>query len=129
MELNKFDDLMNLGQIKRKIKLGSHEVSLHTLGSLEYSKVLDRVGPGAIVDGKKLELLQRSILVQALDTVDGERVTEKEKEHILGGGQLGLSNLLYSEYLSMVDEQNKVLEDAKKNSSQPEETLAESLKA
>jgi len=119
MDIKEFDDLINLGRVKRSVNLGSHEIVLCTLNSKEYASAMAHISPGASsFEGDKLELMQREIVVAAIRTIDGKELPYQDKAAIVYAGQLALSNLLYSEYVSMVEEQNKVLEDVKKNSSQ-----------
>ena len=129
MEINEFDDLMNLGKVTRTIKLlGKFEIELVTLGSGEYSNAMSRV-PDGLPDSKRMECVQREMMAEAIKSINGKSVEYEKRIKILTGGQLGLSNLLYGEYLMMVDEQTKIIEGAKKNSSEPMTTSTASQKA
>ena len=116
MEIKDFDDLIKMGQVRRVVKLGAHEIAMHTLSSDEYSGLSAAIGddPSKV----KFEELQRSVLAVAIDTIDGKVPSKDEKIRLLGLSQLGLANMLYSEYTDMIIEQDKMLDDAKKNSSQ-----------
>ena len=116
MDLKEFDDLINLGRVTRSLKLGSHEIVMGTLDSKEYAAAMTRIPAGAS-DGDKFEMLQREIVAAAIKTIDGKTLPQQDKVGIVTASQLGLSNMLYVEYLSLVEEQNLALEQAKKNSS------------
>ena len=119
MDLKEFDDLINLGRVTRPVKVASHEIVLSTLNSKEYSGAMSRVGvaPSGAADSDKFELLQREVVVAAIKTVDGKELSYQDKTALVLAGQLALSNMLYNEYVNMVEEQSKLLDDAKKNSS------------
>lgn len=115
MDLKDFNDLADVGRVKRTITVGSHEIVMHTLNSNEYGALAARIGDEGGVT-KRLELLQREVLVHSIETVDGKQLTVDDKASLVGMMQIGLSNMLYEEYGKMVEEQNKLLEDSKKNS-------------
>lgn len=116
MDLKNFNDLADIGSVKRAVKLGSHEVVLHTLNSQEYAGMADKIGDTEASTAKRFETLQREMLIAAVDTVDGQKLSYEDKAILLGMMQIGLSNRLYEEYGSMIEEQNKIIDDAKKNS-------------
>lgn len=117
MELKEFDDLINLGRVQRTVKVGKHEISLCTLNSVEYAEAMARTsGTGGPLDSDRLESMQREMVIASIRAIDGKELSLKDKSELISKGQLALSNMLYSEYMGMVDEQGKVLEDAKKNS-------------
>jgi len=120
MEIKEFDDLINLGQIKRTVVLSGRKIDMHTLSSGEYAQMSHHVksDPGTTQE-QKFESLQRWTLAYSMDAIDSKPMSLDDKEKLLSLGQLALSNLLYTEYLGMVDEQDKLIQDAKKNSSQP----------
>lgn len=117
MELKEFDDLINLGQVRRTVKLADHEIVMHTLSSLEYSKMTERLSDDLPNQSKRFEVLQREVLCAAVDSIDGKKLSYEEKTRLFSMTQLGFSNMLYAEYSSMVDEQARLLDEAKKNSS------------
>lgn len=117
MELNEFDDLVNLGKVTRKVRLLGHEIVMETLDSGCYSQAMAQI-PDNVSDSRRLEAMQREMIGAAIKTIDGKPVSVEMKKKLMANSQLGLSNILYSEYISMVEEQGKILEDAKKNSSQ-----------
>lgn len=117
MELKEFDDLINLGRVTRAVKLLSHEIILGTLNSKEYALAMSRVSASGQTDGDRLESTQREVVIAAIRTIDGKELSYQDKHNIVSAGQLALSNLLYIEYISLVGEQSKVIDDAKKNSS------------
>lgn len=117
MELKEFDDLINLGRVTKAVKLLSHEIILGTLNSKEYALAMSRVSASGQTDGDRLESTQREVVIAAIRTIDGKELSYQDKHNIVSAGQLALSNLLYIEYISLVGEQSKVIDDAKKNSS------------
>ena len=116
-EINEFDDLINLGKVNRKVKLLGHEITMETLDSGSYSQAMSQV-PDNVSDSKRLESMQREIVGASIKLIDGKPITAETRKKLMANSQLGLSNILYNEYLGMVQEQSKILEDAKKNSSQ-----------
>jgi hypothetical protein len=118
MDLKDFDDLINLGRVTRTVKLMSRNIVLGTLNSGEYADAMSRVPQnGTALDSDRLEGMQREIVAAAIRTIDGKELSQEDKISLVSRGQLALSNLLYTEYISMVDEQGRIIEDAKKNSS------------
>jgi hypothetical protein len=117
MEINEFDDLINLGRMTRVVKLGKHEIVLGTLNSKEYAAAMSRVLAAGKAEGDKMESTQREVVIAAIRNIDGKELSYQDKYAIVSSGQLALSNLLYIEYVSIVEEQSRILEDAKKNSS------------
>lgn len=116
-ELKEFEDLVNLGAVTRTVKVGGYEIELKTLSSFEYSKMTERIRDDFPTHSKRLEAMQREIIAAAIYTINGKRLSLEAKQTILSTSQLGLANMLYTEYSSMVDEQSKMLESAKKDSS------------
>jgi hypothetical protein len=117
MEINEFDDLINLGRMTRSVKLAKHEIVLGTLNSKEYASAMSRVLAAGRAEGDKMESTQREVVIAAIRNIDGKELSYQDKYAIVSSGQLALSNLLYIEYISLVEEQSKILDDAKKNSS------------
>jgi hypothetical protein len=119
MELKEFDDLISLGRIIRSVKVLNRDIVLVTLNSSEYADAMSRVPQGSsVLDGDRLEAMQREIVAAAIRTIDGKELSKETKTALVSQGQLALSNLLYAEYISMVDEQSSIIDSAKKNSSQ-----------
>jgi len=114
-DLKEFDDLVNLGLVKRAVKLGGHVINMTTLTSLDYNQAMSRI-PTEGGESKKLEAMQREIIAAAIQDIDGKEMDHDKKVQLLGIGQLGLSNVLYGHYVEMVGEQAEILEGAKKNS-------------
>jgi len=131
MNISDFDDLINLGQVRHVFPVGKHEVIMKTLTSLEYGKAMSRVpseGTAGITDINRLEIMQREVVASALESIDGQKLSHEDKVALLGAGQLGFANLLYSEYLNMVEEQTGIIDEAKKKSSTDQTPSTESQK-
>lgn len=116
MELKGFEDLVNLGRITRTVKVLNHDVLMGTLNSKEYAAAMARVSTGNN-EGDKMESLQRELVVASIRNIDGIELSYQDKSAIVAASQLAFSNLLYLEYVALLEEQAKVLDDAKKNSS------------
>jgi hypothetical protein len=117
MDLKDFNDLADVGRITRTIRVGNHDIVMHTLNSNEYSAMAGNLkDDDAIGMTKRLEALQREIVAHAIESIDGKKLSAEDSVALVGMMQIGLSNMLYEEYGKMVEEQNKVLEDSKKNS-------------
>jgi hypothetical protein len=116
--LEGFDDLLALGRMTRPVNVGTHEFKLHTLNSLEYSRMTRSAGedPKATT-AERFEILQRWTLSYAVESIDDKPVTPEQVSDLLSKAQLVISNTLYDSYAEMVTEQNKLLDSAKKNSS------------
>jgi hypothetical protein len=117
MDMKEFEDLISIGRVKRSFKIGSREITMHTLAGDEYATMSKNLGASSQED-KQFEALQRGVLASAIDTIDGKSLSLEEKMSLLGKVQFGLANMMYVEYMAMVSEQEKQLEDSKKNSSQ-----------
>lgn len=120
MDIKEFDDLIHVGHLKKSVKLGSHEFVLKTLSSGEYVAMTKQFPDNSpMTQAEKFEAIQRATLAHSIESVDGKKPTVEEKERLLSLMQLALSNMLYNEYMDLVAEQGKLLDDAKKNSSAP----------
>lgn len=128
-ELEGFDDLINLGAVSKDITLAGHKIRLHTLNSYEYSKVTERIPDDMPTSSSRLEAMQREVLCAAIDSIDDKKLSAEAKRLLLSTGQLGLANLLYQQYAEMIDEQQVLLDDAKKNGSQTKSSQETSQKA
>jgi hypothetical protein len=116
MDLTQFDDLISFARVSRKVTVAGHEISLVTLNSGAYNEAAGRI-PTDLPDQVRMERVQREMVAAAISTIDGKSLDQETKVAILTKGQLGLSNFLYDQYIDMIGEQGKTLEDAKKNSS------------
>ena len=118
MEVNEFDDLIKMGRTTRIVNMGERKITMHTLDSDEYSAVMGHVPDDSkLTQAQKMEAIQRWTVIMSADTIDGKRVALETRELIFSKGQMGFSNAMYDEYVLMVEEQEKTLSDAKKNSS------------
>jgi len=119
MDIKEFDDLIHMGHLSKTVKLGAHEFVLKTLSSGEYVALTKKIPDGpAITQAERFEALQRLTLAHSIESVDGKSPTVEEKDRLLSLLQLAVSNVLYDAYMDLVAEQNRQLEDAKKNSSE-----------
>lgn len=124
MDIKDFDDLILMGQLTKTVKLGAHEFTLKTLSSAEYVSLTKKFPDNSpMTQAEKFEAIQRLTLVHAIVSIDGKTPSSEEKERLISLLQLAVSNILYEEYMDLVADQAKTLEDVKKNSSQKAEPL------
>ena len=116
--IKEFDDLINVGHLTKTVKLGEHSFVLQTLSSAEYVSLMKKIPSKETTQGEGFEALQRITLAHAIMSIDDRPLTYEEKDRLLSLLQLGVSNALYDSYTALVDEQNKLIEESKKNSSQ-----------
>jgi hypothetical protein len=127
-DIKEFDDLLNFGSVSHSINVAGHEIALRTLTGKEHQDAMRSVpDAGSTTESERLDVIQREIVAAALQSIDGKRLSQEEKSELLKAGQLGLSNVLYVEYIQMIDEQQKRLDTVKKTSLKDETPLKESL--
>lgn len=112
--VNEFGDLLGIYGVIRDVKVGSHVIRMRSLTYDEQSIVLGSVPADA---KNKLDVIQKELLVAAIETIDDKKIDSEQKRFLLGNGQAALCNLLFNEYEALMGEQSKLLEDVKKNSS------------
>ena len=110
--ITEFDDLVNIGSIRRNIKVGTHEITMHTLNYETYAGMV-----AGIDQGKNAMDTQVYVLSNSIEKIDGKDVSMETKMRLLKSAQMGLVNLLTSEYEKMLEEQGKLYDDVKKNTS------------
>jgi hypothetical protein len=108
-----FDDLINMGAMSREVKIGAHTITLKTLN---YNTFTDMVT--GVEKGKSAMDMQVFVLANSISKIDGKDVSMEAKERLLKSAQMGLVNLLTSEYEKMLEEQGKLYDEVKKNTSQ-----------
>lgn len=118
--ISNFDDLINIGKLERKVSIGGHEFTLSTLSTAEYADMARRfpAPDEKLADAERFEAVQRITLAHVCTAVDGNKLSLDDRHELMKKVQLGVSNRLYDEYMGMMSEQDKMLDDAKKNSSQ-----------
>ena len=127
VEISDFNDLINLGRITKAVEVNSHKIVLGTLNAEEYSAAMARI-PEELQGAARMERIQREVIATAIQSIDSRVLDVDTRVKILSMGQLALSNLLYTEYVEMIGDQDKILEEAKKNSSQAQKVSPSSPK-
>lgn len=116
--VKEFGDLLTMCGVTKVVKFGTHEIVLKTLTYDEQSNIMEAMS--SVADGKdtkRMDIVQKELLAASIETIDGKTLTKEQKLFILGNGQAALCNMLFNEYEALIGEQNKTLEDVKKNSS------------
>ena len=117
MDIKDFDDLISMGHMTKTVSIGSHVFALKTLSSGEYVSMTKKFPDNSpMTEAEKFEAMQRLTLAHAIESIDGKSLSVEEKDRLLSLLQLAVSNMLYNEYMDLVADQSKKLEDAKKNS-------------
>lgn len=123
MEIQEFDDLLSFGKMTSTVVVGQSEIVIKTLSSLEYSRISSRFKDKDSTEAARFEHMQREIVAASIESINGKKLSHEDKVRLLGLGQLGLVNMLFESYNELAEEQSKILEDAKKNSSQKTASL------
>lgn len=110
--ITEFDDLIDVGVLHRNITIGKHVVTMKTLSYEKYTEMVTGVDKGANAMDTQVFVLANSI-----EKIDGKDVSMETKTRLLKSAQIGLVNLLTSEYEKMLEEQGKLYDDVKKNTS------------
>ncbi len=108
------DELALIGKVEREFTHYGDKFKMHTLNSRENLGALKTtLGiEDAIV---KYDILKKGTLIYCIDEYNGKRLSLKDKEELIYGLQPALVEEIYSSYLTMLDEQGKLLEELKKN--------------
>lgn len=117
VDVPSFDDLIDLGALKHVVELAGHKIILHTLNQKEYGQMTARMRDDYPNESKRMEVLQKEILAESIEEIDGARLSIEQKRALLDAAQLGLSNLLFIEYSNLLDKQAEILRGSQKNSS------------
>ena len=113
-KVKNFDDLINIAAVSKTITVAGHDIKLKSLGYDEQSGMMDVI-PDNIKESKKYDMLQKEILANAIVSIDGVVLTHENKVDLLSRAQTGFVNLMFAEYELLIGDQNKILEDVKKN--------------
>lgn len=111
--VNEFDDLIALGALHHDVKVGNHTITMQTLSYDTYSNMV-----AGIDQGKSAMDTQLFVLSNSIEKIDGKDVSMETKMRLLKSAQIGLVNLLTSEYEKLLEEQGKLYDEVKKNTSQ-----------
>ena len=109
--------LKQLGRIEKEVELGGYKFKLHTLTVAEQEDTFAVVSETAEASSGLVDVLktQRSLLVQATSSINGESVSKKELEQLYTEIQPRVLNKLFEVYRSLTKEQEEILGELKKN--------------
>src|SRR5579864_5821600 len=92
------------------------KVSMHTLSVLQQQQALSEliVSPAGQDPALRAVVLQQALLVYALDTINGAKVTLQEAKDFIQNLQAPVFNEIYNCYDLMAQEQDAILTELKK---------------
>ena len=111
----KLDELAQLGRLEKEFEIVKGlKIKLHTLSMQEQNIALKSV-PASLTDPSAMfHHLQKALLIQATDLVNGEKATAEELEKLYNDLQESIFQEISGAYISLRDDANKVLEELKK---------------
>lgn len=109
------NSLSQLGKVEKEFEiLKDVFVKLHTLPVSEQQNALMDIPETVKDEAVRFMYLQQSILSRATTSVNGEVKTLEQLRSMYSEMQYPLLTLLFTKYIELADEQNKVIEDLKK---------------
>lgn len=92
------------------------KISMHTLSVLQQQQALSELPTSPLGSDSALRavILQQALLIYAIDTINGQKVTIQEAKDFIQGLQAPIFNEIYNCYDLMAQEQDKTLEELKK---------------
>lgn len=114
--------LHSLGKISREFSIfDGLKVSLHTLSAVEQQRALAELPSASANTDPALRtvILQQALLIYALDSVNGEKVSIAEAKDAVMGLQAPIFNEIYNCYDVLAQEQDAAVEELKKKLSPP----------
>jgi hypothetical protein len=115
--MNQFEDLINMGRLSKDITIGKHVIKITTMDSETQSSVIGKVSQD-LPDAQKVDIAQRAMIANSIEAIDGKLMSFEDKMALVNKFQPALINILFSEYESLLVEQNGIFEEVKKNISQ-----------
>lgn len=107
--------LTQLGRVEKEVEINGFKFKLHTLNVSEQHSALVGVPDDLKDDAARMIRLQQEVLVNAIDTINGESVGKEDLRKALTELQPRILSKLFSEYSELIKEQDTVLEALKKN--------------
>ena len=108
--------LAKLGRVEKEIVINKElKIKVHTLSALEQQAALASVPQESSSEFARLSLLQHSVLVQATDEVNGEKISKEQASKLFRELQASLVSDIFTQHSMLTQEQDKVLEELKKN--------------
>jgi hypothetical protein len=92
------------------------KISMHTLSVLQQQQALAELPPSTLAMDTALRavILQQALLIYAIDTINGAKVTTQEAKGFIQDLQAPIFNAIYNCYDLMAQEQDQTLEELKK---------------
>ena len=107
--------LAKLGRVEKEIEVTKDlKVKIHTLSALEQQTALTDVPQNAPSEFARLSHLQHAVLVQAIDEVNGEKISKDQAKKLFSALQASLVADIFTQHSLLTQEQDKVLEELKK---------------
>ena len=117
----KLDDLVKIGRIEDVVEpIKGFRFAMHTLNngetleamkSIKFLKTENESEEDTVL---KFQMLQKNILILAIDKINDKILTKEEKIALLTNVQTNVFNMIYEEYTKLVDKQTAVIEELKK---------------
>jgi hypothetical protein len=114
MELKSFS---SLGRIEKEFEvLDGLKLSMHTLSVLQQQQTLAEIPAATLGTDQALRtfVLQQALLVYAIDSINGEKVTLEQAKQFIQSLQAPVFNEIYNCYDLMAQEQDSTLVALKK---------------
>ena len=110
------DSLVKLGRLETEFEVVKGlKIKLHTLSMQEQHDALSSV-PNTLTDPtSQFHALQRALLVAATELVNGDKVLKEDLVKLYSGLQENLFQAIAEKYTSLLQEQNAVIEELKKD--------------
>jgi hypothetical protein len=92
------------------------KLSMHTLSVLQQQQALSELPTSQLSMDNALRavILQQALLIYAIDSINGQKVTIQESKEFIQNLQAPIFNAVYNCYDLMAQEQDKTLEELKK---------------
>lgn len=114
MELTSF---RSLGRVEKEFEVVKGlKISMHTLPVLQQQQALAEIPAATLGTDQALRtfVLQQALLVYAIDTINGEKVTLEQAKEFIQNLQAPIFNEIYNCYDVMAQEQDSTLVELKK---------------
>lgn len=109
------ESLAKLGRVEKEIEVNKGlKIKIHTLSALEQQTALTSVPQDAPSEFARLSHLQHAVLVQAVEEVNGEKISKDQSKKLFGALQASLVSDIFTQHSLLSKEQDAVLEELKK---------------
>ncbi|MGH7974984.1 MAG: hypothetical protein ACREBR_05635 [bacterium] len=114
MDLKSFS---NLNRVEKEFEIvNGLKISMHTLSVLQQQQALAELptSPLGMDAALRAVILQQALLIYAIDSINGTKVTVQEAKEFIQNSQAPIFNAIYNCYDQMAQEQDQTLEELKK---------------